>query len=158
MLHKFYCHLPIRASKVQIKWRTLARMTFLIAPKRETVLYWKVYVHNILLACKVRATVISWSFKMLARIWHLLAPGNQASAYVAPWSVLHVIGQYVYIWMYITVICSLFHCGYMYVCSIHVCLFYTGTYTNNLFTHKIAIHLGFLVGATTSSCFVFVYS
>ena len=42
------------------------------------------YVHSTLLACPIRATVISWSFIMLARIWLLLAPGNRASAYVAP--------------------------------------------------------------------------
>ena len=31
------------------------------------------------------ASVTSWSFKMLARIWLLLAPGNLASVYVVPW-------------------------------------------------------------------------
>ena len=34
----FYHHLPIRASKVQIQWKTLARLTFLLAPKRERVI------------------------------------------------------------------------------------------------------------------------
>ena len=43
------------------------------------------YVHNILLACPIRE-LISWSFKLLARIWRLLAPGNGASVYVAPWT------------------------------------------------------------------------
>ena len=39
---------------------------------------------NTLQACSIQATVISWSFRMLVRIWLLLAPGNWASAYVAP--------------------------------------------------------------------------
>ena len=43
--------------------------------------YRKSYVYNTLLACPIRATVISWSFKMLTRIWLLHAPDNQASAY-----------------------------------------------------------------------------
>ena len=47
-------------------------------------LYWK-SMSTIYLACPIRATVISGSFKMLARIWLLLPPGNRASAYVAPW-------------------------------------------------------------------------
>ena len=38
MLHKFYHHLPIRASKVQIQWKTLARVTFLLAPERKRVI------------------------------------------------------------------------------------------------------------------------
>ena len=41
-------------------------------------------VYNNFLAGPIRATVISWSFKMLAQIRLLLAPGNRASAYVAP--------------------------------------------------------------------------
>ena len=50
--------------------------------KKSYFLYWKLlYVQNTL-ACPIRATVINWSFKMLARIWLLLAPGNRASAYV----------------------------------------------------------------------------
>ena len=55
-------------------------------------LYWKSYVHNKLLACPIRATVLSWSFiEMLARIWFLLAPGGQpgkCNAYVAPYHYL----------------------------------------------------------------------
>ena len=34
---------------------------------KELFLYPKSYVHNTLLACPIRATVISWSFKILAR-------------------------------------------------------------------------------------------
>ena len=33
----------------------------------------------------IRVTVISWSFQMLAWMWLLHAPGNWASAYVAPY-------------------------------------------------------------------------
>ena len=58
---------------------------YLPQKKKSCCLYWKSYVHNTLPACPIRATVISWSFKMLARIRLLLAPGNRASAYVAPW-------------------------------------------------------------------------
>ena len=36
------------------------------------------------------ATVTSWSLKMLARIGLLLAPGNEASAYVAPCAMLFI--------------------------------------------------------------------
>ena len=37
-----------------------------------------------IVACPIQATVISLSFQRLARMWFLLAPGNRASAYVAP--------------------------------------------------------------------------
>ena len=47
-----------------------------------------VYVHNTLLACPIWTTVIFWSFKRLAQIWLLLAPGNRANAYVATLPVL----------------------------------------------------------------------
>ena len=72
----FYHHLPIRASKVKNLMTTLARWHFYLPPKEKVfcVLYWKLYVHNTLLACPIWANVISWSFKMLARIWLLLAP------------------------------------------------------------------------------------
>ena len=54
--------------------------------KKSYILYWKSYVHNTLLSCPFQATIISRSFKMLAWIRLLLAPGNCASAYVAPCS------------------------------------------------------------------------
>ena len=60
--------------------------------KKNNFVYYKLYVHNTLWACPIRETVISWSFKMLARIWLLLAPGNRASAYVAPWHTFQDLG------------------------------------------------------------------
>ena len=80
----FHHHLPIWVSKVQIFWRTIAQMTFLYLLPKEI---WELFFctesrMSTLLACPIRATVISWSFKML--IWLLLAPDNRASAYVAP--------------------------------------------------------------------------
>ena len=61
-------------------------MHFYLPPtdNRVILMYWKSYVYNTLLAYLIRETVIFWSFKMLARIWLLLALRNQASAYVAP--------------------------------------------------------------------------
>ena len=65
-------------------------MTFYLPPKKKSYsLYWKSYVHNTLLFCPIRATVFYWSFKMLARLWLLLATGNRASAYVAPCTCLN---------------------------------------------------------------------
>ena len=48
----FNLHLPIWASKVKKLWKTLARMTSLLAPKRTCFLffYWKSYVRNTLLS------------------------------------------------------------------------------------------------------------
>ena len=61
-------------------------MTFVLAPKMKKSYFvcWKSYIHNTILACPIWATVISWSFKMPARIWLLLARGKWASACLAP--------------------------------------------------------------------------
>ena len=105
----FYHHLLIQASTNLMK--TLALGNYIVTcPKRKksSFLYWKSYIHNTLLACPIWATVISWSFKLLARIWLLLARiwlllariwlllalGKWASAYVAPCHVYHKHVQY----------------------------------------------------------------
>ena len=42
-------------------------MTFLLAPNRKiNILYCKLYVHINFSACPTRATIIYWSFKILA--------------------------------------------------------------------------------------------
>ena len=48
--------------------------------KKELFMYDKSYFHITLLACPIWATVTFGSFKMLARIWLLLVPGNRSSA------------------------------------------------------------------------------
>ena len=91
----FCHHLPIRASKVQIQWKTLAQMSFLLAPKRKSYfLYWKLYT----------CTQYSFSlpdsgncyflvFQNACPRWLLLAPGNRASAYVAPCPGVPILGK-----------------------------------------------------------------
>ena len=50
--------------------------------KKNNFLYWKLGVPQY--PCSILATVISWSFKVLARIYLLLAYVSYGSAYVAP--------------------------------------------------------------------------
>ena len=78
----FLCYHLIWASKVQIVKNTW--MHFYL-PQKEKELFLKAICPQYPVACPIRATIISWSLEMLARIWLLLAPGNRASAYVAPW-------------------------------------------------------------------------
>ena len=70
------------------------------------------------LACPIQATVISWSFKMPAWIWLLLAPGNRASAYVALWvsgskTLICNVQKFIYISMYGMVTVSLYLFGWL---------------------------------------------
>ena len=93
ILTSLYHHFPIWAIKVQTQWKTLAKMNFFTCPppppkkkRRKPIIF---SIENCMstkhfLACPIWVTVISWPFKMLARIWLLLAPGNWASVYVAP--------------------------------------------------------------------------
>ena len=55
--------------------------------KKKLFLYWKLYVHNTLLVCPIRAcTVISWSFKCLSKSdFYLPLAVGQVLFYVAPW-------------------------------------------------------------------------
>ena len=68
----FYRHLPIWASTNLMKSTCLNDI--FTCPKRKVIIFFvlKVYVHNTVLTCPIQATVISWSFKMLARIWFYL--------------------------------------------------------------------------------------
>ena len=80
----------------------------LLAPQKKTsyFLYWKLYVHNTLLACPIRATFISWSSKMLAQIWLLLALGIRATAYVASCVYIYFAIMYVSLELYNMCICD----------------------------------------------------
>ena len=72
MLHKFLSPLA-HLGKYKFNEKHLPKWHFYL-PQKESYYFFvlKVYVHNTLLACPIQATVISWSFKMLARIWFYL--------------------------------------------------------------------------------------
>ena len=81
--HKFHHHLPIQASKVQIWWKTLAQMAFLLAPKRKRVTFCiesRMSTRHFQLA-RFGQLFFRGLSKCLPESWLLLAPGNQASAY-----------------------------------------------------------------------------
>ena len=78
----FYHHLPI----TNIKKKNSCPNDIFTCPKKKKLFVVLIVVcPQYTFSLPDSAAVISWSFEMLARIWLLLAPGSQASAYVAPW-------------------------------------------------------------------------